>query len=343
MLTDDFNYPLPDELIAQTPAIPRDSCRLLVVDRATDERQHLRFSDVLDFINTGDVLVVNETRVLPARLHGKRAGTGGEVEVLILKEVSPNTWDCLVKPGRKARLGEVIEFQDVLTGTVTAMKDDGIREIEFESAKPMSVLDAFHKIGEMPLPPYITEKIDDPELYQTVFSCDEHSAAAPTAGLHFTQELLDQARAKGIEIAKVRLDVGLDTFRPVSEDDPRDHHIHTEYYEVPQATVDCIEKARARGNRIVAVGTTATRALESAYKVGGGTLVAASGPTSLYILPGYSFGVVDALITNFHVPRSTLMMMVSAFASREQIMSVYAEAIEEHYRFLSFGDAVFIL
>lgn len=343
MRTDDFDYALPTELIAQEPAFPRDSCRLLVLNRASGKTSHATFCDILEYSEAGDCLVVNETRVLPARLHGRREQTGGAVEVLLLKELEEGVWECLVKPGRKARPGEVLEFGDILKGTVRKIDDEGTREIAFESTGEIGVNDAFHKLGEMPLPPYITKKIADPELYQTVFSRDEHSAAAPTAGLHFTEELLERARKKGIIIAKVRLDVGLGTFRPVSVDDPLKHHIHTEYYEVPQETVDIIEQVKQSGGRVIAVGTTATRALESAYKTGGGRLVAVGEPTSLYILPGYRFGVVDGLITNFHVPKSTLMMLVSAFSTRENIMTAYQEAVALRYRMLSFGDAMLII
>ena len=343
MRTDDFDYELPIELIAQEPAFPRDSCRLLVLDRVSGKTSHEMFSDILDHFDAGDCLVINETRVLPARLHGRRKQTGGAVEVLLLKELEAGRWECLVKPGRKARPGDVLEFGDILQGTVLKIGDEGTREIVFTPTSGVGVNDAFHKLGEMPLPPYITKKIADPELYQTVFSHDEHSAAAPTAGLHFTEELMERARDKGIIVAKVRLDVGLGTFRPVSVDDPLEHHIHTEYYEVPQETVDIIEQVKQRGGRVIAVGTTATRALESAYKTGGGRLVAVGEATALYILPGYRFGVIDGLITNFHVPKSTLMMLVSAFSTREDIMVAYREAVALRYRMLSFGDAMLII
>lgn len=352
--TDDFDYSLPDELIAQHPMLPRDACRLMVVHRDGGQIEHRAFVDIIEYLNPGDLLVVNETRVLPARLLGRRAQTGGAVEILLLKELecasdgATSTWECLAKPGRSARPGHRMEFgpegeQPELTCEIVSFEDDGVRKVIFTARPGDTVKAAIHRVGQMPLPPYITEPVDDPELYQTVYSHDEHSAAAPTAGLHFTRELLAAIGAKGVQTATVRLDVGLDTFRPVAEDDPANHHIHTEYYQVPQETVDAIAECRARGGRVVAVGTTATRALESAYRAGGGKLVAVGEPTSLFILPGYEFGVVDALITNFHVPRSTLMMLVSAFASRELIMAAYAEAVEQRYRMLSFGDAMLIV
>ena len=343
MHTDEFDYPLPQELIAQEPAIPRDSCRLLTLDRVTGAYADGVFTDILEKINPGDCLVLNETRVLPARLKGTRALTGGAMEVLLLKELSNDTWECLVKPARKASVGEHIAFDGVLMGEVLEEHEEGIRVIKLASLEAnRSVKEGIHLIGEMPLPPYITKKVDDPELYQTVFSVDEHSAAAPTAGLHFTEELLQQLADKGVITAKVRLDVGLDTFRPITEDDPMLHHIHTEYFAVPQETVDTIHEVRKSGGRIIAVGTTATRALESAYDPEIGDIAAIGAPTSLYILPGFEFQVIDALITNFHVPRSTLMMLVSAFSSREHILGAYQHAIEERYRMLSFGDAMFI-
>lgn len=351
--TDLFDYDLPAESIAQHPHIPRDVCRLLVMDRQTGETSHHIFADIIDMLHSGDVLVINETRVLPARLKGQRPDTGGAVETLLLRELESEgdersgLWECLVKPGKRARVGSLIDYVDTsgevsMRGEVTAILDDGIRLVRL-TVESGSVLDRIHELGEMPLPPYITEKVDDPEMYQTVFGTDEHSAAAPTAGLHFTPELLERIQAKGVRIAKVRLDVGLDTFRPVSEDDPTQHHIHTEFFCVPQETVDIIAQARRSGGRVISVGTTSTRALESAYQAGKGELVAVGAPTALYIMPGYTFGVVDGLITNFHVPRSTLLMLVSAFSDRTHILNAYSEAIESRYRLLSFGDAMFII
>lgn len=344
MRTDDFDYELPSGLIAQHPAEPRDSCRLLVVDRTSGEIAHRTFRDLLGYLSHGDVLVVNETRVLPARLRGLKDDTGAQVEVLLLSRRYGDTWDCLVKPGRRLKPGAHVRFGDgELNGLVVdIVEESGARAIQF-TARDGSFLDAVHRLGEVPLPPYITEPLEDPELYQTVFATDEHSVAAPTAGLHFTPELLDEVRRAGAHLATVELDVGLDTFRPVSEDDPRDHHIHTEHYRVSAQTADAVNDARARGSRVIAVGTTSVRALESAFNRTTGRVQAAEGATDLFILPGYTFGAVDALVTNFHVPRSTLLMMVSAFAGRELVMRAYDTARAGGYRFLSFGDAMLII
>ena len=344
MRTDDFDYELPSGMIAQHPAEHRDACRLLVVDRASGQMDHRTFRDVLEYIHPGDVLVVNETRVLPARLKGAKDETGGAIEVLLLRKEYGDTWECLVKPGRRLKPGARVVFGDgELSGLVVGLNEtSGARLIQFTTASG-SFLDAVHRLGEMPLPPYITEPLRDPAEYQTVYATDEHSVAAPTAGLHFTRELLDEVQRAGAHLATVELDVGLDTFRPVSEDDPERHVIHTEHYRVPQVTANAVNDARARGDRVIAVGTTSVRALESAYNEQTGLVEAAEGATDLFILPGFSFGVVDALITNFHVPRSTLLMMVSAFAGRDLVMRAYELAREERYRFLSFGDAMLIV
>jgi S-adenosylmethionine:tRNA ribosyltransferase-isomerase len=344
--TDDFDYDLPTGLIAQEPLQPRDSCRLLVLDRASAQVDHRVFTDVADYLGEGDVLVVNETRVLPARLRGVKDETGGAVEVLLLRERYSNAWECLVKPGRRLRPGVKMVFADgAMSGLVVETIDDGGgRLVQFTlAAGEQAFLDVVHRIGEVPLPPYITRTVDDPELYQTVFSRDERSAAAPTAGLHFTPELLERIAAMGVHIETVELDVGIDTFRPVSEDDPESHHIHTEHFRVSKRTAEAVNSAKARGKRVIAVGTTTVRALESAYDADLAEVVAAEGATSLYILPGFHFNVVDAMVTNFHVPRSTLLMMVSAFAGRGQVMHAYDVAKDERYRFLSFGDAMLIL
>lgn len=353
--TDDFDYDLPQERIAQSPLEERESCKMFVLDRESGEMSHRIFSDITEYIKPDDLLILNETRVLPARLHGLRAATGARLEVLLLKELDEGLWECLIKPGRKALVGEGIEFFDGETKVLEAkVEDEGLDGTKILRFKVTEGIDqssqglvhpreVFAQIGEMPLPPYIHKKLQDPEMYQTVFSSSEHSAAAPTAGLHFTKELLQKIEAQGTQIAKVRLDVGLDTFRPVKEDDPSKYTIHTEYYEVSEETVKAIKACKAQGGRVISVGTTATRALESAYQKGRGRIVAAAEPSSLFIMPGYEFGVVDVLITNFHVPRSTLMMLVSAFASREQIMDAYAKAIALEYRMLSFGDAMLIL
>jgi S-adenosylmethionine:tRNA ribosyltransferase-isomerase len=344
MRTDDFDYDLPSGLIAQEPAVPRDSCRLLVLDRSSGQVDHRHFTDVIDYLRPGDVLVVNETRVLPARLKGEKRDSGGAVEVLLLRERYEDTWECLVKPGRRLQPGARVEFgEGRLTGLVVeSLPESGTRLISFTPSDG-SLLDAVHDLGEMPLPPYITKPLEDPELYQTVFSRDERSAAAPTAGLHFTPELLVQAEQAGASIAKIELDVGLDTFRPVAEDHPEDHPIHSEHFRVSSRDADTINSARERGGRIIAVGTTSVRALESAYAPETGEVVAQERVTDLYILPGHTFHAVDAMITNFHMPRTTLLMLVCAFAGRGTIMEAYAEAIEQRYRLLSFGDAMLIL
>lgn len=344
MLTDDFDYELPSGLIAQSPVEPRDSCRLLVLDRQTSAVEHRVFTDIASYLQPGDLLVVNETRVLPARLHGRKTEGGGAVEILLLRDRGDDSWECLVRPGRRLRPGTKVEFGDgLLTATVVGASDEGgVRIVQFHT-RSGTFQEALHRLGEVPLPPYITRPLEDPELYQTVFAADERSAAAPTAGLHFTQELLDRLVRDGVHLARVELDVGLDTFRPVTEERAEDHHIHTEHFRVPQATADAVAECRERHGRVIAVGTTSVRALESAYSAQAGAVVATEGPTSLFILPGYHFNVIDGMVTNFHVPRSTLMMMVSAFAGRQAIMQAYATAVAEHYRFLSFGDAMLII
>ncbi|MDZ4168869.1 MAG: tRNA preQ1(34) S-adenosylmethionine ribosyltransferase-isomerase QueA [Coriobacteriia bacterium] len=343
MHTEDFDYELPSGLIAQRPSEPRDSCRLLVVDRGSGQMDHRVFSDLPEYLVPDDLLVVNETRVLPARLNGVKDETGASIEVLLLRERYEGAWECLVKPGRKVQPGVRLLFADGrMTGLVVDVIDDrGGRLVQFRT-DGAAMLDIVHEIGEMPLPPYITKPLADPESYQTVFARGERSAAAPTAGLHFTPALLERCREAGAEIATVELDVGLDTFRPVVEEDPRDHQIHSEHYRVSVETAAAVERARSRGGRIIAVGTTSVRALESATTENSVTS-AVDGSTSLFIMPGYRFHATDAIVTNFHVPRSTLLMMVSAFAGRELLMRSYAEAIERRYRFLSFGDAMLIV
>ncbi|HEX9092664.1 MAG TPA: tRNA preQ1(34) S-adenosylmethionine ribosyltransferase-isomerase QueA [Coriobacteriia bacterium] len=344
MRTSDFDYELPTGLIAQSPADPRDSCRLLVVDRASGQMDHRRFSDIVEKVRPADLLVVNETRVLPARLRGVKEGTGGAVEVLLLRDRGQDRWECLVRPGRSLQPGAKILFGDLeMTGHVVGvLEESGGRLVQF-STPDGRFLDAVHRLGEVPLPPYVTRPLDDPEMYQTVYGTDESSAAAPTAGLHFTEALLDRLQEQGAHLARVELDVGLDTFRPVSEEDPAQHHIHTERFRVPSWTAEAVNACRERGGRVIAVGTTTVRALESAFDEESGRVVEAQGSTDLYILPGFRFGAVDALITNFHVPRSTLLMLVSAFAGRELVMRAYETARDEGYRFWSFGDAMLIL
>lgn len=344
MRTDDFDYELPSGRIAQQPAEPRDSCRLLVLDRASGQMDHRTFADLPDYLGAGDLLVVNETKVLPARLKGVKDETGGAVEVLLLRERYENAWECLVKPGRRVKPGARLIFGDgAMSGLVVDTLDDmGGRLIQF-TPRVGSFLEVVHGIGEMPLPPYITAPLVDADSYQTVFARDERSAAAPTAGLHFTPELLERCGEAGARIERVELDVGLDTFRPVSDEDPREHRIHTEHFRVPGAVAEAVEATRSRGGRVIAVGTTSVRALESAWDPDVNAVVGTEGSTSLYILPGYRFRAVDAVITNFHVPRSTLLMMMSAFAGRELLMRAYEEALGRQYRFLSFGDAMLIV
>lgn len=343
MRTDDFDYELPSGLIAQEPAVPRDSCRLLVLDRSSGQLDHRVFSDLPDYLRPGDVMVVNETKVLPARLKGAKDETGGAAEVLLLRERYEATWECLVKPGRRLKAGARIVFGDGdLIGLIVDELEDGARLVRFTPSGSESFLSIVHRIGEMPLPPYITRSVDDPSLYQTVFARDERSAAAPTAGLHFTPELIERIEAAGITVVKVELDVGLDTFRAVAEDDPVAHKMHSEHFRVSPRAADTVNDARDRGARVIAIGTTSVRALESAWDEESESVVAQEKATELFILPGYRFRVVDAMVTNFHVPRSTLMMMVSAFAGRELVMQAYETAMSERYRFLSFGDAMLI-
>lgn len=353
MKTEDFDYELPEKFIAQQPAIPRDSCKLMVVNR-DGSLEHRVFRDIGDYLHPGDLLVVNETRVLPARLLGHKKGTGGAAEALLLDKVADapdtvdeQTWNCLVKPGKRLKTCARMEFEHdgevVLEGEIMGIDEaNGSRSARFTTPGAMSVDEAIHLVGHTPLPPYIKEYAGDDEFYQTVYSTEERSAAAPTAGLHFTVGLLDELKAAGVDIASVHLEVGLDTFRIVSEDDPLDHEMHTELYTVPPKTVRAIKEAKARGGRVIAVGTTSVRSLESAA-AGGALEPRTRAATSLYILPGYEFKVCDAIITNFHVPRSTLMMLVSAFSGRETIMDAYETAKAEGYRFFSFGDAMLLL
>ena len=332
-------YDLPEERIAQTPVEPRDHSRLMVLHRDTDQIEHRYFYDVIDYLNPGDVLVINETRVIPARLFGERAG-GGACEVLLLRQLGPKRWETLVKPGKKLKPGAEIVFGDGrLRGRVLETTDVGGRIVEFECEGTFEA--ALDALGEMPLPPYIHEQLEDRERYQTVYARHEGSAAAPTAGLHFTPELLNRIREKGIDVVPVLLHVGLGTFRPVKVENIEEHHMHSEYFEVTEDAAKRINAARERGGRIVAVGTTSVRTLESAAE--NGQLVAKRGETSIFIKPGYQYQMVDALITNFHLPGSTLMMLVSALYDREKIISAYELAVKEKYRFFSFGDAMLIL
>ena len=338
MKTSDFMYDLPEELIAQTPIEPRDHSRLLVVDRPTGEVSHEHFYDILDHLNPGDTLVVNETRVIPARLYGERP-SGGACEVLLLKQVGVKTWETLVKPGKKLKPGAEIVFGGgKMTAKVLSTTDAGGRVVEFECEGTFEA--ALDELGEMPLPPYIHERLENRERYQTVYAKQEGSAAAPTAGLHFTPALMDKLREKGVEIVPVLLHVGLGTFRPVKAENVEDHEMHSEYYEVTEEAARRINATHERGGRVIAVGTTSVRTLESAAE--GHVLKAGSGWTNIFIKPGYEFKLVDALITNFHLPGSTLMMLVSALMGREKTLEVYEEAVRERYRFFSFGDAMLI-
>ncbi len=382
LTTDDFDYELPEELIAQEPAPIRDECRLLVMKRDIGTLEDKIFKDIIDYLQPGDLLVANETRVMPARLIGHKRGTGGVAEVFLLREAKQGlertnqsaTWEALVRPGKRLKPGAVVDF--VSSSNLTSSSDPTSSSDLTSSSDPISsstenvvlsaeVIDwvegaqkgerlvrlstalrsldeALHAVGHTPLPPYIKNYAGDEELYQTVYSHEERSAAAPTAGLHFTPELIEDIKAKGIGWETVHLEVGLDTFRIVEEDNPRDHQIHTERYTVPQRTVDAIKRTKEQGGRVIAVGTTSVRSLESAWDAEQGLIARDREATSLYILPGYEFKVVDALITNFHVPRSTLMMLVSAFSTRDNIMKAYRHAIKRKYRMLSFGDAMFI-
>ena len=387
MRTDDFDYNLPEERIAQTPAEPRDSCRLLVLHREDGRIEHKRFTDIVEYLEPGDLVVVNQTRVMPARLVGKKQNTGGVSETLLLKrrediDALGSVWECLVNPGKRLKPGAVIEYRAgglhapdsapvVLTGTIVDFVDDnrGGRLVRFEAQGDRTLDEAIHEAGHVPLPPYITQYEGDPEKYQTVYAMqDEHSAAAPTAGLHFTPELIETIKAKGVQWASVELEVGIDTFRLVTEDDPTKHVIHTERYHVAPEVVEAVKATKAAGHKVIAIGTTSVRSLESAWDnqipaaeppvvarrfeeaedsaavTHKGDMVAReNATTNLYLMPGSTFHVVDTMVTNFHVPRSTLMMLVSAFATREQIMDAYQSAIDEKYRFLSFGDAMIII
>lgn len=339
MKLSDFMYDLPEERIAQTPVEPRDHSRLMVLHRDTNQIEHKHFYDVIDYLQPGDALVLNETRVIPARLFGERP-SGGACEVLLLKQIAPKKWETLVKPGKKLKPGaEVIFGGGRLRCKVLETTEVGGRIVEFECEGTFEA--ALDALGEMPLPPYIHEKLEDRERYQTVYARQEGSAAAPTAGLHFTPELLKKIEEKGIEIIPVLLHVGLGTFRPVKVENVEDHEMHSEYFEVTQEAADRINAVRARGGRIVAVGTTSVRTLESAAE--NGVVLPKRGETKIFIRPGYQWQMVDALITNFHLPGSTLMMLVSALYDREHIIAAYEEAVRDEYRFFSFGDAMLIL
>lgn len=340
MKTSDFSYDLPEELIAQDPAKRRDLSRLLVINKNTGKREHKVFHDIVDYLVPGDCLVINNTKVIPARLLGEREGTGGKVELLLLKRKGNDIWETLVRPGKKARPGQMLEFGGgLLKAEVLEVAEDGNRLVQFSyNGIFEEILD---RLGQMPLPPYITHKLEDKNRYQTVYAKYEGSAAAPTAGLHFTDELLEQIKQKGVEIANVTLHVGIGTFRPVKEENIEDHDMHTEHFYIKQEDVDKINKAKQEGHRVIAVGTTSCRVLESVADETG-QVKPLEGDTNIFIYPGYTFKCIDGLITNFHLPESTLIMLVSALSNREFIMKAYEEAVKEKYRFFSFGDAMFI-
>lgn len=341
MKTSDFYYELPKELIAQTPVEPRDSSRLLVLDKNSGKIEHKHFYDIIDYLNEGDCLIANDSRVIPARIFGTKAETGANVEFLLLKQISGNRWETLCKPGKKAKEGAKFSFGDgLMDATVVEVKDDGNRVVDFDCDE--NFFATLDKIGQMPLPPYITAKLEDKERYQTVYSNELGSAAAPTAGLHFTTELMDKIKAKGIKIAYVTLHVGLGTFRPVKVDDVTKHKMHSEHYEIPKETADVINETKKNGGRVIAVGTTSCRTLES-VATSFGQIKPCDGWTDIFIYPGYQFKVLDGLITNFHLPESTLIMLVSAYAGFDKIMNAYKTAVDEKYRFFSFGDAMAIL
>ena len=341
MKTSDFYYDLPKELIAQDPLEDRSSSRLLVLHRKSGRVEHRVFTDIVEYLKPGDCLVRNNTKVIPARLYGTRVDTGATIELLLLKRMENDVWETLVKPGKKARQGAVISFGDgILTGEIIDVKEDGNRLIQFRYEGIFEeILD---QLGQMPLPPYITHTLKDKNRYQTVYAKYEGSAAAPTAGLHFTEELFRKLEEKGVLVANVTLHVGLGTFRPVKVDDVSKHHMHTEFYQVTKEEADKINKAKQAGGRIVCVGTTSCRTIELAADENG-VLKPGQGDTDIFIYPGYSFKMMDVLITNFHLPESTLLMLVSALAGKEQVMRVYEEAVQERYRFFSFGDAMIIL
>ena len=336
----DFYYDLPEELIAQDPLEDRSSSRLMVLDKKSGEIEHRHFKDILSFLNPGDCLVINNTKVIPARLFGVKEGTQAKIEILLLKRKENDIWETLVKPGKKAKPGTKISFgEGILVGEVLEVVEDGNRLIQFHYEGIFEeILD---QLGQMPLPPYITHQLQDKNRYQTVYAKYDGSAAAPTAGLHFTKELLEEVKAMGVEIAEVTLHVGLGTFRPVKVENVLDHHMHSEFYMVSKDAADKINQAKKEGHRIIAVGTTSTRTLESAADEHG-MLKETSGWTEIFIYPGYQFKVIDALITNFHLPESTLVMLVSALAGREHVLCAYQKAVEEKYRFFSFGDAMLI-
>lgn len=339
MKTDDFDYFLPKELIAQTPLKKRDTSKMMILDKKTGETEDKVFTDLIDYINPGDTLVLNDTKVIPARLIGHKPDTGAVIEVLMLKDLGDDEWECLTKPAKRIKIGTIVKFSDELSCKCTFVGDDGIRRYKFiYNGILLEILD---KLGEMPLPPYITEKLNEKDRYQTVYAKNPGSAAAPTAGLHFTKEFINRLKNKGVNIAYVTLHVGLGTFRPVSVSDVTKHDMHSEYYEMSEEVAGILNKTRDSGKKIIAVGTTSTRTLETIADETG-HFKAQSGNTKIFIYPGYKFKGIDALLTNFHLPKSTLIMLISALAGKENVFKAYNHAVKEKYRFFSFGDCMFI-
>ena len=339
MKTDDFDYDLPTNLIAQSPLERRDSSKLMILDKNTGEIKHSKFDSIIDELDNNDILVMNDTKVIPARLYGVKEDTNAAIEILMLKEESKDIWQCLVKPAKRIKVGTVVKFSDKLKAECTEVRDEGIRV--FKLIYEGILYEILDELGEMPLPPYIHEKLSNKDRYQTVYAKNIGSAAAPTAGLHFTKELMDKIRKKGIKIVFITLHVGLGTFRPVNVSDVTKHKMHSEFYSMDEDTAEMLNKAKQEGKRIISVGTTTTRTLETIMSEYG-EFRECSGFTDIFIYPGYEFKAIDGLITNFHLPKSTLLMLVSAFSSKEIIMNAYSEAIKNNYRFFSFGDSMFI-
>ena len=339
MKTDDFDFYLPEELIAQTPLDKRDSSKMLVLDKNTGKITHSHFNNIIDYLDENDVLVLNDTKVIPARLYGTKIDTGAVIEVLMLKDLGNNTWECLTKPAKRIKIGTIVKFSDKLSAKCISVKEEGIRE--FELIYDGILYEILDELGEMPLPPYIHEKLKDKDRYQTVYAKNIGSAAAPTAGLHFTKDLLKRIEKKGVKVLYVTLHVGLGTFRPVSVDDVTKHKMHSEFYQMSKEVAQELNKAKKEGKRIISVGTTSTRTLETIMGLYG-EFKECCGNTEIFIYPGYEFKAIDSLITNFHLPKSTLIMLVSALAGKENIMNAYKEAVDNKYRFFSFGDSMFI-
>lgn len=339
MRTDDFDFFLPEELIAQTPLDKRDDSRLLVLNKNDGSIEHKHFTDIIDYLHEGDVLVLNDTKVIPARLYGVKEDTGAVIEILMLKDLGNNKWECLTKPAKRVKLDTVIKFSDKLSAKCIRVDEEGIRE--FELIYNGILYEILDELGEMPLPPYIHEKLADKDRYQTVYAKNLGSAAAPTAGLHFTEDLLEKIESKGVEVLYITLHVGLGTFRPVNVEDVTKHKMHSEYYQMSKEVADRLNKAKREHRRIISVGTTSTRTLETVMELYG-EFKECCGNTEIFIYPGFEFRAIDALITNFHLPKSTLIMLISAFATKDYVMKAYAEAVEKKYRFFSFGDSMFI-